>query len=91
VDGSSGAIGAGVNAAIDILVPIIAVAPADEALRRKWLDRLWQAVESDDYSYIDQLPDRWGELGASPETASIWVDSFLDIRSRCDLSSLTMG
>ena len=91
MDGSSGAIGAEVNAAVDVLVSIIAGAPADEALRGKWLDRLWQAAESDDYSYIDQLPDRWGELGASPETASIWADSFLDIRSRCDLSSLTMG
>jgi len=78
VDGSSGAIGAAVNAAVDVLVPIIAGAPADEALRGKWLDRLWRAVESDDYSYIDQLPDRWGELCASPETASIWADSFID-------------
>jgi hypothetical protein len=78
VDGSSGAIGAQVNAAVDVLVPIIAGAPADEALRGKWLDRLWQAVASDNYSYIDQLPDRWGELCASPETASIWADSFID-------------
>ena len=78
VDGSSGAIGAQVNAAVGVLVPIIAGAPADEALRGKWLDRLWLAVVSDDYSYIDQLPDRWGELCASPETASIWADSFID-------------
>jgi hypothetical protein len=78
VDGSSGAIGAQVNAAVDVLVPIIAGAPADEALRGKWLDRLWQAVVNDGYSYIDQLPDRWGELCASPETASIWADSFID-------------
>ncbi|MBE3117330.1 MAG: hypothetical protein IMZ61_13660 [Planctomycetes bacterium] len=78
VDGSSGAIGAAVNAAVGVLVPIIAGAPADEALRGKWLDRLWQAVASDGYSYTDQLPDRWGELCASPETASIWADSFID-------------
>jgi hypothetical protein len=78
VDGSSGAIGAEVNGAVDVLVPIIAGAPADEALRGKWLDRLWLAVENDGYSYIDQLPDRWGELCASPETASVWADSFID-------------
>ncbi|HPW18512.1 MAG TPA: hypothetical protein PLP83_09065 [Candidatus Aminicenantes bacterium] len=77
VDGSSGAIGAAVNAAVDVLVPIIAKAPADDALREKWLDRLWAAVESDEYSYIDQLPDRWGELCASPEKASRWADSFI--------------
>jgi hypothetical protein len=56
VDGSSGAIGSEVNAAVGVLVPIIAGAPADEALQGKWLDRLWLAVVSDDYSYIDQLP-----------------------------------
>jgi len=47
VDGSSGAIGAAVNAAVDVLVPIIAGAPADEALRGKWLDRLWREVDKD--------------------------------------------
>jgi len=77
VDGSSGAIGAEVNAAVDILASIVGRAPADEALRGKWLDRLWAAVESDDYSYIDQLPDRWGELCASQGTASRWADSFI--------------
>ncbi len=77
VDGSSGAIGAAVNAALDVLASIIAVAPADEALREKWLDRLWAAVENDDYSYIDQLPDRWGDLCASPEKASRWADSLI--------------
>jgi tetratricopeptide (TPR) repeat protein len=77
VDGSSGAIGAAVNTAVDVLASIIARAPADEALRGRWLDRLWAAVESDDYSYIDELPDRWGELCASPDTASRWADSFI--------------
>jgi len=77
VDGSSGAIGAAVNAAVDVLVPIISKASVDEALREKWLDRLWAAVESDDYSYIDRLPDRWGELCASQGTASRWADSFI--------------
>jgi hypothetical protein len=78
VDGSSGAIGAAVNTAVDELASIIARAPVDEALRGKWLDRLWAAVEGDDYSYLDQLPDRWGELCASPGTASRWADSFID-------------
>jgi hypothetical protein len=45
VDSSSGAIGTAVNNAIDTLAPIIAAAPAGEALRKEWLDRLWQAVE----------------------------------------------
>jgi len=91
VDGSSGAIGAEVNAAVDVLVPIIAGAPADEALRGKWLDRLWQAVESDDYSYIDQLPDRWGDCALLQKRRRSGPTRSLTSDSRCDLSSLTMG
>ena len=45
VDSSSGAIGTAVNNSIEALVPIIAKAPADSNLRRKWLDRLWKAAE----------------------------------------------
>jgi len=77
VDGSSGTIGAAANAVLDELVPIIAVAPAELAVRQKWLERLWRAVEEDDYSYLDIVPDRWGELCATPETASAWADEFI--------------
>jgi hypothetical protein len=40
VDGSSGAIGTAVNNAIAALASIIAAAPADEATRQRWLERL---------------------------------------------------
>jgi hypothetical protein len=45
VDSSSGAIGTAVNNAIEALVPIIAGAPANHALRDTWMERLWRAVE----------------------------------------------
>ena len=77
VDGSSGAIGSAVNNAIDVLAAIIAAAPADDSLRDKWLDRLWQAVEEDDIPYIELLPEYWGELCATPERASKWADLFV--------------
>lgn len=79
VDSSSGAIGTAVNNAIATLVPIIADAPADDATRDKWLERLWQAVEDDDIPYIELLPEYWGDLCVTPERASHWADSLIDM------------
>ena len=78
VDSSSGAIGTAVNRAITTLVDIIATAPADEATREQWLERLWQAYQEDEIPYIEGLGDYWGELCGSPETASRWADRLLD-------------
>lgn len=78
IDSSSGAIGSAVNWAIESLVPIIANAPADDALRDKWLERLWCAVTTDEIPYIESLEDYWGELCATPERASRWADSFIE-------------
>ena len=47
VDSSSGALGAAVNKALDALIPIIIMAPADEKTRDNWLDRVWQAMADD--------------------------------------------
>jgi len=44
VDSSSGAIGTAVNNAIDAMASVIAKAPADDELRDKWLERLWDAI-----------------------------------------------
>lgn len=76
VDSSSGAIGMAVSNAIATLVPVIADAPADDRLREKWLDRLWQAVEEDDMPYLELLPEYWGEMCATPGLASRWADKF---------------
>ena len=78
VDGSSGAIGSTVNGAIEVLSSVIAAAPANDSLRERWLDRLWQAVEEDRISYIELLPEYWGELCATPERASKWADLFVE-------------
>ena len=77
VDSSSGAIGAAVNRAIEMVVPIIAQAPASDNLRDKWLERIWRAIEDDDIPYIELLPDHWGELCVTPERASRWADRFM--------------
>ncbi len=77
VDSSSGAIGTAVNHAIAALVPIIADAPADDAIRDPWLERLWQAVEDDEMPYIETLTGYWGALCVTPVRASSWADRFI--------------
>jgi len=77
VDSSSGAIGTAVNNAIDALAPIIANAPATEAMRSRWLQRLWEAVEEDAIPYIELLPEYWGGLCATEAVASSWADELI--------------
>lgn len=77
VDSSSGSIGTAVNNAIAALVDIIATAPADEATREKWLERLWGAYQDDQIPYIELLGDYWGELCVSKEIASRWADQLI--------------
>ncbi len=79
VDSSSGAIGSAVNRAIAELVLIIARAPADAKTRADWLERLFEAHQADAIPYIESLADHWGDVCASTETASAWVDRLVDI------------
>jgi hypothetical protein len=77
VDSSSGSLGTAVNNCIDVLVSIIAQAPADAKTKAKWLDRLWDAFLEDDMPYIESLGDHWGDLCEPPEIASKWADYLL--------------
>jgi hypothetical protein len=74
VDSSSGGIGSAVNRAIETLVPIITKADVSRAVREKWLDRLWDALQEDDMPYLEYLGERWGELCTTPEIAAKWAD-----------------
>ena len=78
VDSSSGSIGTAVNKAIDVLVELIAGAPAAEDMRATWLERLWTACVNDHIPYLERLGDHWGELCASPAVASLWADELID-------------
>ena len=77
VDSSSGAIGTAVRRAIEELVPILVEAPVDEAHRRRWMDRLFEALQADRIPYIEHLGDFWGELCGTPEIASEQADLML--------------
>ena len=77
IDSSSGAIGTAVNNAIEKMVPLITKAPADDKLRHRWLERLWEAVQEDQMPYIEELTDHWGDLCATSRTASVWADELI--------------
>jgi len=79
VDSSSGAIGAAVNHAIEVLSEIVASAPADATTRERWLERLWDACRNDQIPYIERLGDCWGELCASKTVASAWADRLIGL------------
>lgn len=78
VDSSSGALGGAARAAVDALVPVIAQAPADGAMREKWLGQLFEAIQNDDPPYLELLDERWGDLCATPEVASRWADRLME-------------
>ncbi len=77
VDSSSGAMVAAVSKAVDTLVPVIIKAEVTLAVRQHWLERLWQALQSDGMAYIESLGNYWGELCVFPELASSWADGLL--------------
>jgi hypothetical protein len=79
VDSSSGALGAATYWAVEALVPIIAAAPVSDAIRAKWLDRLFEAVQEDDPPYIESLADHWGELCVTAELASRWAERLMPL------------
>lgn len=77
VDSSSGAIGSAVYKAVEELANIIAQAPAEPSTRQQWLERLFEASAADQIPYIENLPEHWGALCASPELASRWADELI--------------
>jgi hypothetical protein len=77
IDSSSGALGNATYATVQELVPLISNAPVSIAVREKWLDRLFDAIQEDDPPYIESLGDHWGELCATQELASAWGDQLL--------------
>jgi hypothetical protein len=79
VDSSSGALGSAVHRAMNVLVQIITKPNVEPAIRQRWLERLWTAVEDDGMTYIEPLGDYWGDLCATTEIASYWADQFLPL------------
>ena len=77
IDSSSGALGNAAYTAVQELASLISQAPVSTAVRKKWLDRLFEAIQEDDPPYIESLGDHWGELCATQEQATAWADQLL--------------
>jgi hypothetical protein len=77
IDSSSGALGSATHAAVQELAALIGAAPVSDAVRRKWLERLFEAIQNDDPPYIASLGDHWGDLCATPALAQAWADQLL--------------
>jgi hypothetical protein len=82
VDSSSGALGNATCSAVQTLVPFIAGAQVDDAVRVKWLEKLFAAIQDDDPPYIESLGEHWGNLCVSVELASRWADDLVPLLRR---------
>ncbi|MBF0244705.1 MAG: hypothetical protein HQL31_05485 [Planctomycetes bacterium] len=75
IDTSSGALGTAVNHALeDDLVPLLIDLDADIGVRRKWMEKLQEAVDEDGVDYLWPVRERWGEICVFPELAGEWAD-----------------
>ena len=77
IDTSSGALGTAVSRTLDELIPILIAAPADHAITRTWLERLFEAVQNDGVQYLAPVEDRWGEIARYPDLINDYADRLL--------------
>lgn len=62
---------------IDRVAPLVAEAPATEAVRAAWLERGWAALAADVEGHLWRLAEHWGALCAGPERAAVWAARLL--------------
>lgn len=79
VDGSSGSIGAAVNAALEECAKIVGDAPLLAPERSRMLERLWTARLDDGMGYLDRVDELWGIYCGSAEAASAWADEHVPL------------
>ena len=83
IDGSSGSLGNAVYQTLLTIIPFVAEAPAEEKTRRKWLERLFEAIQEDGVDYLAPVGDRWGKLCAGDHgLANEWTDRLLPLVER---------
>ena len=79
IDSSSGALSMAVYRTLEALVPVLIEAPCNIKTRRKWLERLFEAVGEDGVSYLEPIEEQWGEICVFQELANEWVDRILPL------------
>ena len=82
VDSSSGALGSAVYRALDSLLPLLIAAPANLKTRRKWLERMEQAIFDDGVDYLVNVRQMWGKVCADETLMNECADSLLPMIRR---------
>lgn len=85
IDSSSGSMGTAVYNILGKITGLIAKTEAPFAVRKIWLERIWEVYQDDDMGYLDSLGDLWGDLcgtvvtleAESIQLASYWADEML--------------
>ena len=79
IDTSTGALGTAVRRTLEDLIPVLVDAPADEATRAGWLERLRQAICDDGVDYLAPISDAFGRIAAIPALIREHADRDLDL------------
>jgi hypothetical protein len=78
IDTSSGALGGAIYRTLNMMIPILVKAPADQRTRAKWLKRLVQAFEDDGVDYLAPVEERFGEIAVYPDLIKQYADDRLE-------------
>jgi len=79
IDGSSGSLGNAVYRTLVTLIPLVIEAPATGKVRRKWLNRLYEAVQEDGVDYLSPVEEQWGAMCGDEHLANEWADRILPL------------
>jgi hypothetical protein len=79
IDTSTGALGTAVQRTLEDLIPVLVEAPAEEATRAGWLERLRQAICDDGVDYLAPISDAFGRIAAFPALIHEHADRDLDL------------
>ncbi|RWR04247.1 hypothetical protein [Paenirhodobacter populi] len=79
IDTSSGALGAAVARTLGDMLPVLIEAPAAEATRREWAERLRTAIEADGVDYLAPLAEQFGQIAAFPALQNEHADRDLGL------------
>lgn len=79
IDTSTGALGGAAHRTFDDLVPVLIDAPADQATRAAWLERLREAILDDGVDYLAPISDRFGQIAAFPALMRLHAERDMDL------------
>ena len=74
IDSSSGILCNAVYRTLNELIPILIKADADKKTRKKWMERLYDAVADDGVDFLCPVQERWGEICVYDDLKNEWAD-----------------